>query len=292
MTQTSSLRARAHGKEVAQQDDPAKRRELTTKNAVRQMEAQFQLAMPKGTEAAQLVRDAMTLFSATPRLALCDSTSVLGGLMTCAQLGLRPGVLGQAWLIPFKGKAQLVVGYQGLITLAQRSGDIASIFARCIHENDQWDVEYGTENRLVHKPFLRGPRGEVVGYYAVVKSTRGGTYWEFMTRADAEEHRDKFAMARKDKDGQVVGPWADHFDAMALKTVLIRSLKLAPRNTEIQQAFAVDNTVRVDVQPTAQPEDVSMATVAGEVAEDDWTAAEQPDEGDATLDQWQGGDQA
>jgi hypothetical protein len=38
-------------------------------------------------------------------------------------LGLEvDGVTGQAYLIPFKGKAQLVVGYKGYNTLAARSG--------------------------------------------------------------------------------------------------------------------------------------------------------------------------
>src|SRR5262245_22783250 len=97
------------------------------KDQIRKMEAQFQLAMPKGVEATRRVRHAMTIMSANPDLATSEPRSVLGALMTCAQLGLRPGVLGQAWVIPFRGKGTLVIGYQGLITLAQRSGDIASI---------------------------------------------------------------------------------------------------------------------------------------------------------------------
>ena len=32
------------------------------------------------------------------------------------------GVTGQAFLIPFKGRAQLVIGYKGFNTLAARSG--------------------------------------------------------------------------------------------------------------------------------------------------------------------------
>ena len=57
--------------------------------------------MPKGVEAAQLVRDALTAVRTNPKLAECEPNSVLGSLMTCAQLGLRPGVLGHAWLLPF-----------------------------------------------------------------------------------------------------------------------------------------------------------------------------------------------
>jgi recombination protein RecT len=255
----TNLRTRARGGSTVARRDPAQ-----LKAQIRQMEAQFQLAMPKGMEAAQLVRDAMTVLSQNPKLAECDSRSVLGALMTCSQLGLRPGVLGQAYVIPFKGKGQLVIGYQGLVALAQRSGDIASITARVVHANDHFDVEYGLAERLVHKPLLGGDRGEPVGYYCVVKSTRGGTYWEFMTRGDAERHRDKFAMQRDYESGAVKGPWVEHFDAMALKTVVKKALNLAPRNTEIVTAMAVDESVRIDVTPTANPADVVEEIVDAE----------------------------
>lgn len=249
----SDLRTRAQSSQVARRDPAA------LKQQIKAMETQFQMAMPKGVEAAQLVRDAMTVLSANPRLAETDGRSVLGGLMTCAQLGLRPGVLGQAWLIPFKGKAQLVIGYQGLVMLAQRSGDIASITARIVHANDHFDVEYGLNERLSHKPAMQN-RGEPIGYYCVVKSTRGGVYWEFISRDDAEKHRDKFAMQR-DRDGVIKGPWVDHFDSMALKTVVKMALKLAPRNTELVSAMNIDESVRVDVTPTADLTDVHAAVI-------------------------------
>jgi recombination protein RecT len=250
----SDLRARAAGNDVARRNGPDDARA-----SIRAMQDQFQLAMPKGAEAAQLVRDAMTVLSASPGLASVDRTSFLGGLMTCAQLGLRPGVLGQAWLIPFKGRAQLIVGYQGLLVLAQRSGDIASIQARMVHKADLLVVEYGLDEKLVHRPVLDADRGPVVGYYCVVKTKSGGVYWEYLSQADAVTHRDRFAMAKS--GGQVVGPWRDHFDAMALKTVIIRTLKLAPRDTRLQQAIDVDGSVRMNVEPTAVPEEVSAVPV-------------------------------
>ena len=39
----------------------------------------------------------------TPKLGECDPMSLLGGLMTCAGLGLEPNtIMGHAYLIPFK----------------------------------------------------------------------------------------------------------------------------------------------------------------------------------------------
>lgn len=267
---TPSLRDRAAGREVAQRG-PA-----DLKAQIKSMEAQFQLAMPKGVEAAQLVRDAMTVLSANPKLAECEPKSVLGALMTCAQLGLRPGVLGQAWVIPFKGKGQLVVGYQGLMSLAHRSGDIASTRAQIVYANDHFDYEYGLDDRLVHKPFRGGDRGPAVAYYCVVKTKAGGVLWDVLERADAEAHRDKFAMARS--GGKIIGPWVDHFDAMALKTVIMRVLKLAPRSTELVQAMRVDDSVRVDLTPNTDPAEVSMVDLGQDEDDDTVHDAELVDE--------------
>lgn len=272
---STDLRSRARGSGTVARQDP----DAALKDQIRKMEQQFALAMPRGVEAAQLVRDALTCLSANPKLAECDGRSVLGALMTCAQLGLRPAVLGQAWLLPMRVKgqmrAQLVVGYQGYLALAQRSADIARISARTVYEGDHLDYQFGLDERLVHKP---GPaRGDATHYYCVVESRSGGKYWDIISRGDAEQHRDRFAMART-REGKIVGPWVDHFDAMALKTVIIRTLKLAPRSTELVQAMQVDEGFRVDFTPTSDPGSVSWA----EVDPDDTTADsgdEQPGDG-------------
>ena len=65
------------------------------------MEEQFQKAMPAGYSATQLVRDAQTAIREIPRLADCDQASALGAFMTCAQLNLRPNVMGQAYVVPY-----------------------------------------------------------------------------------------------------------------------------------------------------------------------------------------------
>lgn len=230
------------------------RKQQTLAEQIRSMEQQFQVAMPRGVEAAQLIRDALTALRSNPKLNECDATTVLGALMTCAQLGLRPGVLGHAWVLPFwdnrsRGyKAQLIIGYQGYRELAQRSGQIATVIARPVHEHDEFDIDYGIADNLIHKPKLRGDRGDIVGYYAIVKYTTGGYAFWHMSREEVEKHRDRFAMAR-DKDRKIVGPWRDDFDGMALKTTFLRLAKWMPKSTELATAIETDGTVRVDLSP-------------------------------------------
>lgn len=259
----SNLAQRVQNNNLAQQNGGAGG-EVSIEAKIRSMETQFQLAMPKGVEAAQLVRDAITVVRQNPKLAQCEPTSLLGSLMTCAQLGLRPGIgaLGHAYILPFwSGKnrrfeAQFILGYQGMVELAQRSGKIASISARIVYANDTFDVDYGLEEKLIHKPVLFGAKGDSIGYYAVVKFTTGGHTFIFANKSEIEEHRDKFATA-KTKEGRIFGPWVDHFDAMAQKTVLRELFKFMPKSTEIQNAIVADETIRLDYSPTADLAQVS-----------------------------------
>ena len=183
----TNLSERVQANAVARRDAGA----VTLQQQIRSMEHQFAMAMPKGVEAAQLVRDVLTCLSTTPKLMEANPVTVLGAAMTCAQLGLRPGVpaLGHAWILPFYSgraremQAQLIIGYQGYADLANRSGQIASQAARIVYANDHLDYEYGLDERLVHRPSM-GDRGEPIAYYAVVKTTTGGRYFEIMSRPE------------------------------------------------------------------------------------------------------------
>lgn len=246
---------------------PSDNRPITLRDQIPQMEHQFALAAPRGVEARQLVRDALTCLRMTPKLAECEPATVLGGLMTMAQLGLRPGVLGHGWLLPFRNRksgryeAQLVIGYQGILELAHRSNKIGSISARTVFANDHFHVEYGIEEKLVHRP-AAGDRGEPVGYYAVVRFSNGGHSFWHMTHEEMALHRDQHAMA-KDRSGNIVGPWRDHFEAMAHKTCVRKLAKFMPKSTDLAIALAVDDTVRMDLTPTADPVHVSAHVELG-----------------------------
>lgn len=272
----SDLRSRA---QQSTSTEVAQRPAATLADQIKTMESQFALAMPKGVEAAQLVRDALTALKMTPGLIECTGNSVLGSLMTCAQLGLRPGVLGHAYLVPFYDsksggkKAQLIIGYQGLVELAHRSGQISSLIARTVYSNDTFDVDYGLADRLIHKPAKNGvDKGEPTHYYAIVKFTSGGHAFLVMTHSEMENYRDRFATAKR-RDGTVFGPWVDHFEGMAHKTMVRQLAKWMPKSTELATALEVDEGVRVTYEPDVDPGQAtyrySVDTVTGEIVEPD-----------------------
>lgn len=267
-------------------DGPADNREQqqlehskTLAQQIKAMTPDFQLAMPKGAEATQLVRDALTCMRNTRDLAKCDAQSVLGALMTIAQLGLRPAVLGHAWPLPYwdrhandgKGgyRAQVIIGYQGYIDLAYRSDRVRSIVARTVYERDSFHIAYYADaDELIHRPYTDGPRGEATKYYAVAR-LNGDAYilTDPMSRQEMEAHRDKYAPRNKQKE--IVGPWVNHFGAMALKTMILR-LKTMPRSTEMATALAVDNGVRLDLNPRTDAAEVTeRTTIPGELEPDD-----------------------
>lgn len=255
------------GAQVAAQDQGGK----ALIRAVREMQPQFALAMgpARGALAEQLVRDAVTLVRQQPKLAQCDQASVLGGIMTFAQLGLRLGTaLGHGWLLPIRNRGKMqavqVIGYKGYVKLAYNATALKDVRARTIREGDDWDVEYGTAERLVHRPG-RDQRGAPVGYYCVVNLAGGGQVFQYMSQAEMDDHRDAYAMAREfdyssgrpvpktTPDGRpiIIGPWRDNPEPMSHKTVWLRCTPWVPMSADLELATAGDNTVRLDVNPTS-----------------------------------------
>ncbi|MEQ1053630.1 recombinase RecT, partial [Pseudomonas aeruginosa] len=152
------------------------------------IKGQIALALPKHMTADRLARIALTEIRKVPALAKCNQESFLGAVMQCAQLGLEPGnALGHAYLLPFgNGKAkdglsnvQLIIGYRGMIDLARRSGQIVSLTARTVHQNDQFSYRYGLDEDVQHVPG-EGERGVMTHVYAVAKLKDGGVQFEVM----------------------------------------------------------------------------------------------------------------
>lgn len=271
------------GRDLAQRADAAAAQNgngddkapATLANQIHGMEKHFQRAMPRGAEAGQLIRDALTCLRGTPKLAECEPMSVLGALMTCAQLGLRPGVagLGHAWPLPlYNGRerrmeATLIIGYRGYTELAYRHPMVKSIASRVVYTNDEFDLSYNTDgDHLMHRPCLSGSRGAPRLYYAHAQLDGGHALTEPWTQEDMEAHRDQYAMAKK-RDGTIVGPWRDHFVEMGRKTMVRGPLiKMIPLSTELALAAAVDEGVRIDLTPDADLTEVTeRPTVQGEL---------------------------
>lgn len=213
----------------------------TINDLFEQMKPAIAQAIPKHLTPDRLLRIATTSIRSNPKLKSCTPESLLGAVMQCAQLGLEPSVLGHAYLIPYKNKGvdecQFQIGYKGLIELARRTGQISSIMAQAVYQNDEFEYEYGINEKLKHVP-ADGDRGGVIKYYAYAKFKDGGYSFLVMSRNDIERHRDKFSKTKS------YGPWVDHFDEMAKKTVLKGLMKYMPISVEFQKAVDQDETTK------------------------------------------------
>lgn len=216
----------------------AEKKDNSMVGLIRRMEPQIRKALPSVITPERFTRIVLTALSSNPKLQACTPMSFMGAMMQAAQLGVEPNTpLGQAYLIPYGGVCQFQLGYKGLIDLAYRSGEVSSIQAHEVHENDTFEYEYGLEPKLRHVS-AQTDRGPVTFYYAVLKLKNGGVGFEVMSRDDVE------TFARKKSKAYNNGPWKTDFDEMAKKTVLKKVLKYAPLKTEFARAVASDESVK------------------------------------------------
>lgn len=207
----------------------------TLRDLIVSQRSQIEMALPKHLSTDRLIRVTMTALRHNPKLLECTQASVLGSVIQAAQLGLETdGALGHAHLVPFKKECQLIVGYRGMIDLARRSGQIQSISAHVVYENDTFGYAYGLEEKLEHAPTL-GKRGEPVAVYAVARLLGGGYQFEVLTMEQIAEAA-KMSKSRRDDR-----PWATHWEEMARKTAIRRLFKYLPVSVELQKAVGLDD---------------------------------------------------
>lgn len=233
---------------------------------------EFAKALGGVIPADKFVRLCITAYNSNADFSKCSPASFVQAAMQAAQCGLEPNtVTGEAYLIPYYNskkdtfEVQFQLGYKGLIKLAYRTGEIASIEARTVYANDEFVYELGLDTKLIHKPFLAGERGEAIAYYAIVKLKNGGYNFEVMTKTDVT------AFAKLKSKTFSFGPWKTDFDAMAKKTVLKQALKYVPIASDVASQIASEDAD--DINDT-------MATA---LIGDHGVAAGKTELGDATI---------
>ncbi|SFO83314.1 recombination protein RecT [Amycolatopsis arida] len=191
----------------------------------------------------RFTRVALTVIRQSADLQRCRPESLLGALMTSAQLGLEPGPLGEAYLVPYGDQVTFIPGYRGLIKLAWQSGQLRHISARVVHEGDRFSYSYGLHPDLIHQP-TRGDRGPITDVYAAATLIDGGVEFEVLDVATVETIRARSRAGRK-------GPWVTDWEAMARKTAIRQLAKWLPMATVMSRAIAAEGTVRTDLDADA-----------------------------------------
>lgn len=218
--------------------------------------------IPRHLTPDRLIKMACIASNGQPKLLQCTLPSIVQSVMKSAELGLDcSGTLGEAYLVPYKHswkdesnrwqselRCQLIPGYRGLIKLARQGGQVAKISAHVAYAKDEFYVELGTTDTIVHRPYMDGDRGEMRAVYAVATLNDGSTQSDWMPKADV----DKIRARSKAKDN---GPWNTDYDEMARKTVVKRLCKYLPSSTErddlLRKAIDIDNEATgIDTSPS------------------------------------------
>lgn len=206
---------------------------------------QFKMVLNDSTIRAQLknslkeksgafMSSMLDLYSGDSYLQKCDPKAVAMECLKAASLDL-PIVksLGFAYVVPYNNKPTFIVGYKGLIQLAQRTGQYKTINAGVVYEG-----EYQGYDKLSGMVDISGERisDKVIGYFAYFKLINGFEKVLYMSRDEVEAWKKRYSKTQSDAT-----PWAKEFDKMAMKTCLRRLISgYGVMSTQMQQAVQYD----------------------------------------------------
>lgn len=184
------------------------------------------------------VRAILSEITKSPDLQNADPKTLLGGVMLAAQLRLEIGAgMGEFYLTPRKDRGKQIclpiIGFQGFVKLALRSGAVANIQSAIIREGD--DFTYGSDaNRGIFHEWRPRDFDEtrpMIGVLATAQMRGGGTTWAYLTREQVEKRRPSYWQST---------PWRDHGDEMAKKTAVRALAKYLPKSTDLGRALDAD----------------------------------------------------
>lgn len=182
---------------------------------------------------------ALQIIQGSEALRKCTPNSIANCMLDVAFTGLSLSPnQSLLYLIPYKDKATLSIGYRGMEQLAYRTGIVESIQAVLVHENDPtFRVITGEKGRFVAHEEARTDRGEVTHAYCVAEFVKGKRHVEVMDREqlDAVEAQ---ASKRNARGGKV---WRGPFKGeMQKKAVIRRAWKHWPQDADGRLAHAMN----------------------------------------------------
>lgn len=225
------------------------RAQPTIRDLVQAQQSAIEVQLAGAVNSGAFVRAALSEIAKSPQLQQSTSQSVLGSIMLAAQLKLEIGsALGQFYLTPRKDAGKQIclpiIGYQGFIELAYRSGRIDAIETLLIREGDAFNYWADSSGGLQFdwKPVDHETR-PWVGAIGVAHIKGGGRpVWAYLPREKVLARRPRYWES---------GPWKTNEEEMARKTIVRAMAPYLPKSTEFARAVEVtreveENGKRVD----------------------------------------------
>lgn len=194
-----------------------------------------------GRNPAAFISTMLAAFNGSEQLQKCEPVSIFTAAITAAGLNLSVDPQqGQAYLVPFKDKATLQIGFRGYVQLALRTGQYKKIHAGVIREGEIRSV-----NPLTGE-FVLGEKisNDIIGYAAHFELVNGFSKTLYMSKAEAEKHAQTYSQSYAADKKRTWSMWAKNFDQMAVKTILKKLLKnWGILSVEMQTAIQADQSV-------------------------------------------------
>ena len=217
-----------------------------------------QIAKSMGENAGSFFSSMIDLYNSDTGLQNCNPQEVVAECVKAAALKL-PIVksLGFAYVVPYKNKPTFIIGYKGLIQLAQRTGKYL-----CINTDIVYEGELKSFDKLSGMIDLSGERisDKPVGYFAYIKLVSGFEKTLYMSVEEVE--RWKLAYSKSHKSSY--SPWQTEFDKMAQKTVLRRLIStygymtIEMANSITKDEYRTEDNIKEEIKVKANKKTIDL----------------------------------
>lgn len=215
-------------------------------------QGKLKTSLPANINPDRFTRVAITSLQQNPDILKADRNSLYLAILACAQAGLEPDGK-QAALVRFGDKVQFMPMVAGIILRLADCGITCD--TQVVHEGDLFDVQYGDDPKIIHKPAKLGSeRGKMIGAYAILRSKDGTVYREVMDAEQIEAVRNQ----SRAKNGLL---WTQFASEAWRKSVLRRCAKriAVPFDQAFERAIQADDATFDMSQETFTPvEDQSV----------------------------------
>ncbi len=240
-------------KEEPEIDIPSISRPKGIGDALNDAAGEIEAALPAGYDVSHFVRAAITYWKVTTPLHTTTTASYVRCIIQAAQMGLEPGPLDLVYIVPRNLKvpgtdrkeyqATLQISYKGWLDLMRRHPSVVDVQAHMVHADDTFSYAYGSDAHLRHHPAIEADRGPQVGAYGYVRLDNGAEIYEYWPIEKIRAHRDKHAANSTF--------WANYFEQMARKTLLLAIRSWVPRSAVLEVAVAIDEATEAVALPEA-----------------------------------------
>lgn len=196
--------------------------------------------------------------SQNKNLANCSQDSVINSVIQCAQLDLSiDPQIGQAYLVPYKGSAQLQIGYRGWLVLLKRFGFAVKTHAIYNCDSFNYSVEGWEENINFSPNFDEREDGNsawvidnLFGVLTLIKDPQEEVFINFLSKKQIE----KLRLKSPNQNGAPSGIWSDWYAEMAAAKAIKQHCKKMPLAESLVKIIKEDDLREEQIEPETKAE--------------------------------------